>query len=223
MNHQTAIEAQFPERYVFGDLSQAERDVFEDHMADCSDCFEQVRTTESFAANAHAVFRDRPTAEAAAPAAKERGRWNFFNPKALAFSGALNLAFAAAAAYVFIAVLMPLRNDVTRLEKPSIAEVFTVQGVTRSATPVYTVRRGVTPHFRMDLPQRFDNYTCEVVSALANRLQRKSQLQITSSQETLDLAVPVADLPAGDYDVRLTGNGSGGRQTLARFTIRLMD
>jgi Putative zinc-finger len=223
MNHQTAIEAQFPERYVFGDLSDKERGAFEDHMADCSHCLEQVRTTESFSANVYGVFQDRAVAEVAPLKVNRKNRWSFLNPKLLAVSGGMNLAFAAAAAYVFISVLTPLQNDVTRLRKPSIAEVFTVQGITRSATSVYTVRRGVIPHFRMDLPQRFASYSCDVTSASTAGLRRQFRFQISSSTETLDLAIPLADLPAGYYHVQLGGNGSSGRQTLATFTIRLMD
>src|ERR1017187_9370232 len=59
MDHDAAVNLGAPERYVAGDLSQAERDEFETHFADCRPCMNDVWTASAFAANARAVFEDR--------------------------------------------------------------------------------------------------------------------------------------------------------------------
>jgi len=59
MDHNAAVNLGAPERYVTGDLSQAERDEFETHFADCRPCLNDVWTATAFAANAKAVFEDR--------------------------------------------------------------------------------------------------------------------------------------------------------------------
>ena len=61
MDHGAAVKLGAPERYVTGDLSQAERDEFEEHFADCRACMNDVWTASAFAANAKAVFEDRLT------------------------------------------------------------------------------------------------------------------------------------------------------------------
>ena len=55
MDHANTIEAHLPERYYLGELAPALRDEFEDHMADCHVCRQEVATVDLFAANAVAV------------------------------------------------------------------------------------------------------------------------------------------------------------------------
>jgi len=59
MDHNAAVKLGAPERYVTGDLSQAERDEFEEHFADCRPCLNDVWAASAFAANAKAVFEER--------------------------------------------------------------------------------------------------------------------------------------------------------------------
>ena len=59
MNHEHAVAAQFSERYVYGDLPGKERDDFEEHLADCSLCSEDVMAAQAFAANMRAVFHEQ--------------------------------------------------------------------------------------------------------------------------------------------------------------------
>ena len=48
------------ERYVRRELSDAERQVFEEHILDCADCFEQVQEMERFAAGMRHHFANSP-------------------------------------------------------------------------------------------------------------------------------------------------------------------
>jgi hypothetical protein len=59
MDHDGAVETGASERYTTGDMSQAERDEFETHFADCRPCLNDVWMASAFAANARAVFEDR--------------------------------------------------------------------------------------------------------------------------------------------------------------------
>jgi anti-sigma factor RsiW len=67
MDHEHAIAAQVPERYVFGELPRKERDEFEEHLADCSYCLQDVTTAQAFAANTREVFRGEAVAVEARP------------------------------------------------------------------------------------------------------------------------------------------------------------
>jgi hypothetical protein len=220
MDHHLAIKDQLPERYVFGELSDSERDNFEEHLADCSRCMEDVRTAQVFAANTFAVFRDEEQRAAAGlpgkppPAAWWRTRW------ALAFSGGLNLALAGAALYAFLGVVPFLRTEVQRLEAPELSGSFVLQGPTRGARPVYTVSRDSSATFRFDVPQHFESYVC-TLERLSGRLQKTYNLRGADQGETLNLTIPVAGLEPGDYDVTLHGAQDGRSQLLLEFVLRV--
>ena len=56
MEHDWATRLVAAERYLLGELSDAERDQFEEHFFDCPACAEEVRAGAIFEANARAVF-----------------------------------------------------------------------------------------------------------------------------------------------------------------------
>src|SRR5215813_6391654 len=95
MDHEEATETKLPMKYVLGDLAPAERDAFEEHLADCSRCMDEVWMGTTFAANAKAVFRDEAAAPVPAP-----HRWFQWKPlPSFAFSAALNVVLAAGLGY----------------------------------------------------------------------------------------------------------------------------
>jgi hypothetical protein len=220
MDHQHAIEAQLAERYAFGDLPEPERDNFEEHLADCSRCLQDVRTAQSFAANAHAVFREEARAGVSAvPEQRARFAW-WPVRRALAFSGGLNLALAGAALYAFLALVPLLQSRIRTLEAPSVADSFVVQGMTRGAGTIYTVRSDSSANFRFDLPRHFDRYSC-VIDRAATHFLKTYNLRVPDNTETLNLTVPVAGLAPGDYQVRLNGLQGNESEPLASFVLRV--
>jgi hypothetical protein len=60
MNHDQAVSSQAAERYVLGELSDAERESFEGHYFDCSDCFHQIQLDSQFLAHAREVLDPEP-------------------------------------------------------------------------------------------------------------------------------------------------------------------
>lgn len=219
MDHQYALEAQLAERYAFGELPQPERDAFEEHLADCSRCLQDVRVAQSFAANAHAVFRDQAQAAAAAPEEKRRFAW-WLGTRALAFSGGFNLALAGLALYAFLGLVPLLQSRLRILEAPSAAASFVVHGVTRGTPEVFTVQQDSSANFRLDLPKHFDHYLC-VIDGAGSRSSKTYNLRVADNTETLNLTVPVAGLAPGDYNVRLNGSQGNGSELLASFVLRV--
>ena len=51
MDHERATVTKLPMKYVLGELAPADRDEFEDHLADCSNCMNEVWMATAFAAN----------------------------------------------------------------------------------------------------------------------------------------------------------------------------
>src|SRR5215475_478211 len=48
IDHQQAVNQMMTERYLLGELNPQERDAFEQHLFDCSECFEQVKAGTEF-------------------------------------------------------------------------------------------------------------------------------------------------------------------------------
>ncbi len=58
MEHQSAVELRFAERYLLGELSPDETASFEAHFFDCALCADEVRQGAQLVANLKAVLRE---------------------------------------------------------------------------------------------------------------------------------------------------------------------
>ena len=60
MEHQTAVERRFTERYLLGELSPEEAAEFEAHFFECPVCADEVRQSAHLIANVKDVLRPKP-------------------------------------------------------------------------------------------------------------------------------------------------------------------
>jgi hypothetical protein len=212
MEHQTTTEAHLPERYFLGELPAAVRDEFEEHMADCLVCRQELTAIDGFAANALAVFEDGAAQKSAAKESGLQKSWHgwleFFRPRSLpvlAFSGAMNVALLGLFALSVSRNIGPLRSNST--PDAVISEVFSVRPPTRSpevqSFPVNKSQGLVVLQF--DLPRRYQRYSWTLDGAAQN-----AQIPVSASAEALALTVPLASLRAGEH--RLELNGWDGQQ-----------
>ena len=67
MNHDDAVRLTAVEAYLLGELSPADRDEFEEHFFDCSDCANELRVTATFLEEAKAELANPVKPAAAAP------------------------------------------------------------------------------------------------------------------------------------------------------------
>lgn len=221
MDHKQAIDTQAPERYVFGELAGKERDDFEEHLADCSRCLDDLRMTESFAANTRAVFREEALATAAGRTPEKRAWFEWLrNPRALVFSGGLNVALAGVGLYALLVAIPTLESRLHQLASPVTSEQFVVQGAARGAEAVFPVKRDSAANFRMDLPRQFDRYLC-TIEGTTGKGGKTYNLQVARGAETLNLTIPVASLTPGDYTVQVRGAQGSESEVLARFVLRV--
>ena len=72
MDHDTAVRSDAAARYYLKELAETESEAFEDHLAECSACTEDLRSLTIFAANAKAILREKAAAPATASAAVAR-------------------------------------------------------------------------------------------------------------------------------------------------------
>jgi Putative zinc-finger len=218
MDHEMAVRLQSSEKYLLGELSPAERDQFEEHLADCSRCMDEFWTTDVFAANARAVFEDR----AAGRVQRKAYSWlDWFRLKplpTLAFSGALNLALLGLVSYGTLRVL----PRVQMLENPGSAYSFGVRGLSRGSVQTFTVPAGAGyANPRFDLVHAYRQYSYTIESATNAGFKRSGALTPVPGSDTLDVIIPVAGLKAGEYKLIVTGSDGNASEEIGRCVLNV--
>jgi hypothetical protein len=219
MNHNRAIETKSAMRYVLGDLAPGDRDEFEEHLADCSNCMNEVWMATSFAANAKEVFRSAPVKPARAPLFA----WLHWRPfPALAFSAALNIVLALGLGYGMLHLYPALRTQIAELDEPGAIDVVPVQGVVRdaSSSPQVVKVSGPLAVLSFDLPQHYQRYAYSGAGASGKEVL--SGEVADAGADTLNLRVPIGRLAPGDYKTTLTGVSGSQREEIGTCLLRVL-
>jgi hypothetical protein len=216
MNHNQAIENKSPMRYVLGELDGADRDAFEDHLADCSNCMEEVWTATQFAANAKEVFR----AEAAKPRAARAPAWQWWRPfPAFAFSAAMNVALAAFLAYNVFHIDAGLRAELAEFTQPGVIQVAQVHGVVRGAAEAPVIATGRLLVLSFDSPHRYSRYFYSVADT-SGRVVLSGESAGTAS-DVLNVRIPAGRLAPGQYRASASGVEGAQRDELGNCLIQV--
>src|SRR5260370_5509305 len=75
MDHNEAIQLQAAVKYVLGELSQVQRDEYEEHYFDCGECAVDIKALATFADTAREVLRQQKAEQLAKELATTRGGW----------------------------------------------------------------------------------------------------------------------------------------------------
>jgi hypothetical protein len=118
MDHNEAIRLQSAVKYVLGELSQAQRDEYEEHYFDCAECAVDIKALATFADNAREVLRQEKANQLAVAAVLARPVWLRWLQPVVAVP-----AFAALLliiAYQNVVTIPQARNTSSR----AVAEVY---------------------------------------------------------------------------------------------------
>ncbi len=214
MDHETAVRLQASEAYVLGDLSTSQRDEFEEHFADCPECMDELWRASAFAANARAVFRERAAA-AVQPARRWRDWLRWRPAPALAWSAALNLVLCAGLAYQL------LRSPLRQAARPRAVEVIAVHSPVRGSGETAIAVSGPSVVLSFDLPRRYSRYTYTLRPVAGSRQPVTGDLAPGASADALNLEIPLAGLPPGEYTVAASGWDGGQSEMLGECRLRL--
>jgi hypothetical protein len=196
MEHDEAIRSHAAERYGAGELSPQDRDAFEEHFADCSQCADDVRFELTFAASVRAVSRE----QRAAPTAAFWRRWRirFGSRPVLVYSFAANFVLAAGLGYVLVSA----RHESTA---PGFTRAYFAPGPTKSAADVHAVPAGEALYL-VSFPNPIgasQSYSYEILGAGGQRELSGSAKGPAGSEAYFQ--VPVRSLPESIHTLVVRG------------------
>jgi hypothetical protein len=208
MNHEHIERENVVDRYVFGRLSPAEAESFEEHYLSCPACLEQIELTERL----RAVAKQAAVAEASRPRAAS---WAPFGIKKapLLLAAALLLA-ALAPSYLW------WRAGAAR---PEVNALVVALAAVRGGAADQEVQLGAgTPSVVLSLQLEEAGATRynAVVARDGRELWRSEDLR-PSAQETLVVTLPAALLAPGEYRVDVAEAAPPGRP-VASFAFRVV-
>jgi len=215
MDHNQAIQLQAAVKYVLGELSQVQREEYEEHYFDCAECAVDLKALATFADTTREVLRqEKASALAAAPEPVGGGWLRWLQP------------VTAVPAFAALLLVIAYQNTVTIPHAREEATSGAAQLFVSSRAPKMAVTRGgqevklsVRPN--ESLPVKFDFTPTPSFDAYVCQLQDESgrsllQLRVPGSftNKELNLVIPANRVKPGKYKLVFTGDpGAKGQPT----------
>lgn len=210
MKHEEAIKMNAAEGYLLDDLTDTEREAFEEHFADCESCFADVRDGATFTT----VLRN----EIGYDEVVDHGHHHAGYRVAYAAAAAAVLSFGALG-YQQFAVVAPLRAQLAGVRRPQIEPLYELRDI-RAEEQTITVDGRSHSTLEFVVPPDIDSppYTCKIVDAHSREVPIDP---ITAEQARTPVRLHLApgSLAPGDYSLVV----SGARAVPVfekRFTVR---
>jgi hypothetical protein len=234
MDHREALDADGAEKYALGQMSEQERDRFEEHFFDCSECADEVKAAFVFLDNAQEAVRsersaaDRGRSTRPDPLPWWAGLKSFFLPIPMGAAATLALLLGGPAAYLAFHRVPELERELATAQalQPVSWHFLTVSRSERQVVRVSKSTRmmGLTLSRSYTTGHRY--YRCAVRDVDgAGRALMSEVLPAPAGGDELQVLIPVSRLRPGSYLLALDGldSPSGGvvAPDLARYAFTL--
>src|SRR5438132_9455448 len=131
MDHNQAIQLQAAVKYVLGELSQAQRDEYEEHYFDCAECAVDIKALATFADTTREVMRQEKANQLEKESVSARGGWlRWFQP------------IVAVPAFAALLLIIGYQNTITIPRERQDASSGAAQLFVSSRAPKMAVTRG---------------------------------------------------------------------------------
>jgi Putative zinc-finger len=216
MEHQEAIDNLVAERYLLGELSETDREAYEEHLFCCPVCFEQVKAGTEFVGQ----LRRMSGEQSAVPTALAM-------PGFLA--GLLRQRVAAFACLLLIGVSgfsVHQYSVISALKRPQITQAFFLsEGAKGPAINQLTVRPNT--RFGLDLqllnPGDFSAYEARILSESGELKSAPLPIPSGQARETIHIQLNSGDLGQGSYFIVINGLSPDGHKTeITRYSFGLL-
>ncbi|MEM6793212.1 MAG: hypothetical protein AAF725_04485 [Acidobacteriota bacterium] len=219
MDHSKSAHDTDSERYLLGEMDDAERDEFEERFFTCRECAEDVKTTVAFLDNARAVLLDEGGLDAARSPSPIEQPPQTPEPEIAAarilpmrrrigsaLALAAVLALAVTAGWQSFVTIPGLRRDLADTAAPQAVR-WEFLSVSRSVAPTLSLSdRHRMVGFRLSRSSQssFPEYRCDLLDA-AGTVVQSALVPAPPEGEELGLVLPVAGLRPGSYVIVLSG------------------
>ena len=202
MDHNEAVRLHAAEKYLLGELPEAQREEYEEHYFDCAECAEELKASVAFAEGARQVFREEARERIAA---RDNDRvsegWFAWLRPALAIP--VFAALLLLIGYQNTLVIPGLKQASSHALTAKLVKSFSLLQVRAPRAGSLTI--GVTPAegfvLDVDLPpaKTSEGYVCEVQDK-AGRTQFALPVSTDGAKRTVHVSVPGGLLRPGKYD-----------------------
>jgi hypothetical protein len=193
MDHQQAIKMHAAERYLLEELSEEEREGFEDHYFSCPECADEVRAAYTFADNAKAVMADWPAPRA------ERWSFNFFDWLRPVLVPAMALLLLGVAVYQSAFVIPGLERQLQTATAPRALPSVVARAATRGEPAIVQLSASdqfVQVILDINTTQTVSSYSSQVYDESGN-LKFTIPSAVPSGGGSLNLLLPASELKPG--------------------------
>ncbi len=214
MEHKQVRDNHIVERYILGEMSEAERDSFEEHFFECRECAREVHMTDVFRANVRAYHENR--ARLAAPPVRR----NFFR-EAFAVAAVALLAVVSLSSYQNLVTIPRLSKIAEIAENPQPLQPLALREATRGDKPILNLgpneERPANLSIHIVLPSQYQRYRVE----FAPECGQIKPVEWVNPEPglPLELAMPTSQLAAGTCDLTVYGVASGVPEKLKTLSF----
>jgi hypothetical protein len=223
MDHEQAVKMQAPERYLLNELTQEERDDFEEHYFVCTDCAEEVRAAFAFRDNARAVFASQGDPIGARAPARSKPRRDWFGWLTPSWAPVAATLLLAITLYQSVFVIPDLRKELADATSPQVLPTIVARSATRSDDAPIQIRENERfVQLVLDI-----NATASVSSYLFEMRDESGTLVFDltapapSGGSSLNLLLSASELKSGRYAITIRPSGSDSQAEVEKFTLVL--
>lgn len=231
VDHPEALRGGAVEKYLLNEMPPPERDEFEAHFFDCTECAADLRATAAFldgvkAALPNAAIQELRRSSAGRPAGKTlRKSWFEFLCRPAFAAPALALSLLVIV-YQNAVVLPRFAGETAQLRNPEIlTSLSLIGGNSRDGnSPSAAIAQGEPLLISVDIPtaERFSSYAC-VLIAPSGAVVWRLPVSPAQAKDTVAIRVPAGVLAPGDYRLQVQGRANPGAEPVDlanyRFTL----
>jgi len=212
MDHNEALQLQAAVQYVLGELSQVQRDEYEEHYFDCAECAVDIKALATFADTTREVLRQERASQFAKELVPARAGWlRWLRP---VFAVPAFAALLLIVAYQNTVTIPQAKNATARAATEIYGQSFLLQpSDTRRGNAAIVNEAPLevrsTEGFLLQLDfipsSSFPAYLCQLQDA-SGRILLQLNVPAEKARKELHLPVPAGLLPApGKYSVVFLG------------------
>ena len=215
MDHESVVRDKMTERYLLNELDAQEREQFEEHFFECSDCALDVRAGAEFVAHSKVILAETSDAAFAEPSTTPSASlWDWFRWFRLALRPAFAVPVMAA-----LLLVIGYQNLVTyprlqsELHQPQVLPWASVHlGTWGNGGPTISVPQGKS--FLLFVPIIPPDNCCASYTANLynheNKLEWSLTVPASSQQEQWSIQIPPANRESGSYTLEVRGATAAG-------------